>query len=308
MKRIGLHRVDGRSYWFAGYFNAFDRELMIRYAGEMRADRFNETFGGQIPFPDARIVKVYDDDREAAAQFAATFGVEVAETLDDFAEGLDGVVVPFPSGGHARDYGATAPLAKGWGPGAGGTPAIPGVPLSLDRIILEQSDVLAALMREVEAPLQVTCFMRYLAEMILPPGVARAESVIATAHGDHVGYGADLLDLVDGLMQGQPVSVLNAGDEKADIARIRYADGRHALLQLFHEAHPAMHVTAYGDGWSKGLEIEASIFHFGAFRQFQAFLRSIETREPAVVYARVLGNAAVLHAIGKHAFNQEIVT
>ena len=297
MKRLGLHRVDGRSYWFAAYFNPFDRELMVRYAGEGRADRFKETFDGRVPFPDAKIVKVYDDDRTAAEQFAATFQVEIADSLDEFAEGLDGVIVPFPSGGERRDYAVTAPLARR------------GIPLTLDRIILEQTDFLDTLMTECTAtrtPLQVTCFMRYLAELLLPTGVSQAESVVATAYGDQVGYGADLLDLVDQLMQGQAVSVINAGNEHADIARIRYADGRHAILQLFHQAHPAMHVTAYGDGWSHAMPIEGSQFHLGAFRQFEAFLRSLETREPPVPYQHIRANAAILHAIGSQRFNQEI--
>jgi len=291
---LGLHRVDGRSYWFAAYFNAFDRELMIRYAGQARADRFNETFGGQLPFADARIVKVYDDNRTAARQFAETFGVEVAESLDEFAEGLDGVIVPFPSGGERRDYEVTAPLAR------------KGIPLFLDRIILEQSDLLARLMVECPAPLHVTCFMRYFADLILPEGIPRAETVVVTAHSEPVGYGADLLDLVDELMGGKPVSVLNAGGEMADIARIRYADGRHAILQLFRVGNPPMTVSAFGEGWQKTLPIDGSQFHYGAFKQFRAFLRSIEIREPAVAYERVLGNAAVLHAIERREFRQEI--
>ena len=292
-RSLGLHRVDGRSYWFAAYFNAFDHELMVRYAGQARADRFRETFGGQIPFPDARIVKVYDDDRLAAAQFADTFGVEVAESLDAFAEGLDGVIVPFPSGGERRDYAATAPLARR------------GIPLFLDRIILEQSDRLARLLAECPAPLHVTCFIRYLADLILPEG-ARAETVVATAHGEPAGYGADLLDLVDELMDGVPVSVLNAGDEKTGIARIRYADGRHAILQLYREGNIPMTVTAFGDGWQQTLPIDGSQFHYGAFKQFRAFLHSIETCEPPVPYARVLANAAVLHAIERREFGREI--
>jgi len=294
MKQLGLHRVDGRSYWFAAYFNSFDRELMIRYAGQARADRFQETFGGQLPFADARIVKVYDDDRTAARQFADTFGVEAVESPDEFAEGLDGVIVPFPSGGERRDYEVTAPLARRC------------IPLFLDRIILEQSDRLRQLMKESPAPLHVTCFMRYFADLMLPERIAQAETVIATAHGEPVGYGADLLDLVDELMRGEPVSVLNSGDDKADIARIRYADGRYAILQLFREGNPPMTVSAFGDGWQKTLPIDGSQFHYGAFRQFQAFLRSTETREPAVPYAHVLGNAAVLHAIERREFGREI--
>lgn len=293
-RSLGLHRVDGRSYWFAAYFNVFDRELMIRHAGQARADRFTETFGGQIPFADARIVKVYDDDRMAARQFAETFGVAVAETLDDFAEGLDGVIVPFPSGGERRDYAVTAPLARR------------GIPLFLDRVILEQSEALARLMAESPAPLHVTGFMRYFADLMLPEGVTRAETVVATAHGEPAGYGADLLDLVDELMGSVPVSVLNAGGELADIVRIRYADGRHAILQLYREGNIPMTVSAFGDGWQKTLPIDGSQFHHGAIRQFRAFLRSIETRQPAVPYARVLANAAVLRAIERREFGREI--
>ena len=296
MKRLGLHRVDGRSYWFAAYFNPFDRAKMIEYAGQTRADRFQETFGGKIPFADAKIVKVFDPDPVPARQFSETFQVPVAASLDEFGDGLDGVIVPFPSGGHARDYAATAPLAER------------GIPLLLDRIILEQSDKLRALCDRLaprRVPLHVTCFMRYLAEMILPAGASRAETAVISAAGEPVGYGADLLDLVDELMQAPPVSVLNAGDGDKDVLRIRYADGRHAILQLFRKTKVPMTATALGEGWSRSMVIDGSQYHFGAMRQFEAFLRSIDDREPPVPYARLFANAAVLHAAERREHGQE---
>src|SRR3990167_8893037 len=103
---------------------------MVRYAGPARADRFKETFNGKIPFKAARVVRVYDPDPVVARQFAETFGAETAETPESFAEDLDGVIVPFPAGGPERDYRAVAPLVER------------GIPLFLDRIILEQSEVL----------------------------------------------------------------------------------------------------------------------------------------------------------------------
>lgn len=292
-----MHRVDGRAYWFAAYFNAFDRARMIRDAGEGRADRFNETFSGRIPFPTARIVRVYDEDRDAAARFAETFGAAVAATPDEFADGLDGILVPFPSGGPRRDYAVTAPFARR------------GIPLFLDRIILEQREDLRLLMQECavhRVPLHVTCFMRYLADLLLPPGVARAEEVTAVAHGEPAGYGADLLDLVDQLMHGEAVSVRNDGDAAADLATIRYADGRQARLHLHRDAHPAMTVTAAGDGWTRELTLDGSQFHYGAFRQFEAFLRSLDAREPPVPYRQVLANAAILGVIEARECNRDI--
>jgi len=297
VKRLGLHRVDGRSYWFAAYFNEFRRDLMIRYAGQARADRFDETFGGRIPFPHARIVGVYDADAEAARQFADTFDVPPAATVDDFAEGLDGVIVPFPAGGPARDYGVIEPLLQR------------GLPLFLDRIILEQSDRLRRLCDRATAlstPLLITCFLRYVDHLLLPDGAARPHSIVASTGGEPNGYGADLLDLVDQLMAADVASVVNVGDAHKDVLRIRYSDGRHAILQLFHEAKQPMHVTAMGDGWSRSLQINASHFHIGAMRQFEAFLRSLDTREPAVPYHRVLANAAVLHAAERREFGKEI--
>lgn len=297
MKKLGLHRVDGRSYWFAAYFNRFDPERMVRYAGQARADRFRETFDGRLPFPHARIVKVFDPDPVAAGQFADTFNVQVAPTLEAFARGLDGVIVPFPSGGDARDYGVTAPLVE------------MGIPLSLDRIILEQSEALRALFGRATAlkvPMQVTCFMRYFAELLLPEGVGAAESVLATTSGEPAGYGADMLDLVDELMKGRAVGVTNTGDDGKDILRIRYADGRHAVLQLFQDAKPPQCVTAMGKDWSRTLTLDGTANHLGAMRQFEAFLHSIETRTPAVPYDRVLANAAILHGARQKEFGRDI--
>jgi hypothetical protein len=297
MKKLGLHRVDGRSYWFAAYFNPFHRERMIRYAGLARADRFHETFSGRIPFADARIVKVYDPDPLAAEQFADTFNVEIARNPDEFARGLDGVIVPFPSGGHSRDYAVTAPFAER------------GLPLSLDRIILEQSPQLQALCARVSAqrtPLQITCFIRYLSELFRPAGAGPARTVTASTGGDPVGYGADLLDLVDELMQGQAVSVRNAGSRDKNDLHIRYADGREAILQLTRHGKAPMQVAASGEGWSRSLTIDGSQYHLGAMRQFEAFLRSIDTREPPVPYARVQANAAILHTAQRQEFDVEI--
>ena len=290
-----MHRVDGRSYWFAGYFNRFDRELMVRYAGLARAERFNETFGGRIPFAEARIVSVFDPDETAARQFAETFGAEVARTLDEFAAGLDAVIVPFPSGGPARDYAVTAPLAER------------GIPLFLDRIILEQSEQLRRLCERVapmRVPLHVTSFMRYFAELLLPEGTDRAECVVASTSGDARGYGADLLDLVDELIKSQPEQVINVGDVAKDILRIRYEDGRHAVIQLFHEAATPIHVTALGERWCRALTLDGSQNHLGAFRQFQAFLHSLDTREPPVPYERVMASAAVLHTVESREFGR----
>ena len=80
-----------------------------------------KTFDGRIPFAGARIVRVFDPDAAAAQQFSETFNIPVARTLDEFADGLDGVIVPFRPGGHARDYAAVALLVER------------GIPLFLDR-------------------------------------------------------------------------------------------------------------------------------------------------------------------------------
>jgi hypothetical protein len=296
MKRLGLHRVDGRSYWFAAYFNAFDRALMVRYAGAARADRFGETFGGAIPFADAKIVRVFDQDEAAARQFSETFDVPAARTIEEFAEGLDGVIVPFPSGGPARDYEATAMLARR------------GIPLFLDRIILERSRQLRNLVAELapgNVPLHVTCFTRYLADLVLPGDTAPPHCVIGSTGGDPAGYGADLLDLVDELMSGQAVSVVNTGNEAADVLRIRYEDGRHAILQLFRTHKSPMSVTAFGDDWCRSMTVDGSLFHRGAFRQFKEFLRSLDTRQPPVSYHRVFANAAILRSAERRVFGRE---
>ena len=289
--------MDGRSYWFAGYFNPFDRERMVRYAGQARADRFKESFDGKLPFVDAKIVRVFDPDPAAAKQFSETFSVPVARLLDEFADGLDGVIVPFPSGGPARDYAAVAPLVER------------GIPLFLDRIILEQSESLRKLCERAlqrNAPLQVTSFPRYFAELLLPDRGASLLSAIVSTPGDPVGYGADLINLLDELMQCRAVSVTNIGDPEKDVLRIRYQDGRHALLQLFHHAKFPQHVTAFGDGWSRSLQFDGTQNHFAAMRQFEAFLRSLDTRQPPVPYDRVFANAALLHAAERREFGSEI--
>ncbi len=296
MKRLGMHRVDGRSFWFGGYFNAFDRDRMIRHAGAVRADRFAETFGGRVPLAGARIVSVFDPDPAAAAAFGETFGVPPAASPDVFAEGLDGVIVPFPAGGPARDYGAVAPLADR------------GIGLFLDRVILEQADALDGLCRLAagrRAPLHISSFMRYLAELLRPSPSARVEAVEAEVSGEPAGYGADLLDLVDELMQGEPRTVINEGGADADVLRIGYADGRSAVLRLLRTGKRPAAATASGAGWVRSLVVDGSQNHLGAYRQFEAFVRALDTREPPVPYKRVLANAAILRFAERREFGRE---
>jgi|GEM_PF-1972804 len=293
MKRIGIHRVDGRSYWFAGYFGMFDRELMIRYAGEGRAKRFDETFDGRVPFPEARIVKVFDPDPVAAGQFSDTFHVPVSSSLEEFADGLDGVIVPFPAGGHARDYGAIRPLVER------------GISLFLDRIILEQSDLLAELFKlatRKKAPLHVTCFLRYVADLVTSGHNTPVKTVTVSSGGEPVGYGADLLDLIDELMAGEIESVENAGDQSRDVLNLRYSDGRSAVLELLHGQKKPMVVTVQGEGWEQLMTLDGSQNHHAAFRQFDALIRSIETRIPPVPYEQVIRHARVLHFAERQVF------
>ena len=297
MKRIGMYRVDGRSFWFGGYFGRFDRDLMIEHAGQARADRFDETFDGRVPLPDAQLVSVYDEDRAAAEAFAATFNVDTAPTLDAFADGLDGVIVPFPAGGPARDYRVLQPLIE------------QGVPMFLDRIILEQADELRELIPQAierGAAMHVTCFMRYLDTFLRceHDPAAPVQWVVVTASGEPNGYGADLLDLVDELMGGPPISVINVGNPTRDVLRIQYDGGRHAMLQLLRDVSGPMVVAAGGEQWSRSLEIDGSRFHYGAMRQFEAFVAACQTRRPPVSYERVLANAAILAFAERRTFDE----
>lgn len=296
MKQLGMHRVDGRSFWFGGYFGTFDRALMVRHAGAARADRFAETFGGRLPFDGARLVRVFDTDSRAAAAFSETFGVPSAPSLDAFADGLDGVIVPFPAGGPARDYGSVAPLAER------------GIPLFLDRLILEQHQALRTVIGSAlahRAPLFVSSFVRYFAEWLRPSPGARVESVGAEASGDPAGYGADLLDLIDELMQVAPCRVVNEGGATADVLRLCYPDGRQANLRLLRSGKQPMTVTASGAGWTRSLVADGTQNHRAAFRQFDAFLAALESREPPVPYARILANAEVLLAAERREFGRE---
>lgn len=292
MKRLGLHRVDGRSYWFAGYFSPFDRDRMIRYAGQARADRFQETFGGAVPFAEARLVRVYDPDPVAARQCAETFGLDVADNPVSFADGLDGIIVPFPAGGSARDYGAVAAYVE------------QGIPLYLDRIILEQSDRLAGLMavaERQEAPLHIASFIRYAVEV---PGPVT--SVLATVTGDPVGYGADLIGTVDALMQGRMTAVVNRGNADGDVLDLDYEGGRHAVLQLWRRPKTPMQVTVTGGQGTSRLTLDGSQNHRAAFRQFQAFLGSLETREPPVPYEEILRESKVLQFAERRVYGQRM--
>ncbi len=101
--RIGLLNVDGHAWWFGGFFNPYD-EARLEKNFPRAAERNRLIRGVALPFPNARIVKVWGGDRKAVQEFAATFdNPEVVEKPEDMLGTIDAVML-VNAGGDGNNH------------------------------------------------------------------------------------------------------------------------------------------------------------------------------------------------------------
>ncbi|MGI6610487.1 MAG: Gfo/Idh/MocA family protein [Limnochordia bacterium] len=283
MKRIALVGGAGAYHGgaFASLYNGFSEE---KYKEMGWAGR-----GIRRRVEGAQIVKIWDESKQTAEALAAACDIpEVCDNLEEAAEGIDGVIITDDmTMAHQR----RAPffLQKG-------VPTLIDKPLSPDPT---EAKELIKLARAHGTLLLSSSALRYAQEVEELKSELDQLGPIALATtmcgGDLVYYGIHALELAYSVMGPGVESLISVGnEEKADIVRLRYSDGRQLVLMVGRRGVTAsgFQLTVHGSKRSSSIQVrDSGYFYWNLHCQF---VQMIETGQLPVPLEETLEIITVL--------------
>lgn len=290
MIRIGMMKTGLHGYLFGGCLSPYDRYEFLRGGGQLNI--LESDFDPVIPFPDTKVVKVWDPEPERAEQFARAFSCEVASDPEDASEDVDAVFLAETSGtGEDHPELAAVPIRKG-------------VPTFVDKPLADSVEHARAILEMAEArgvPVMSSSLLRYakanerLRELNL--GEVRLASVTAGGKVGKVVSGIHACSALMGFWGPgvEAVRTLPLGSA-GEVVFLRYKDGRAGLLKFLRGVKAEFQVTVYT---SKGIFSEGTPmpeYRYGAVRVARRFVEMVKTGEPPIPYGEMLEEIAVLEA------------
>jgi len=206
---------------FCSMFNGWDKQ---------RAQELGYPTGGagDIRVEGARVVKIYDPDREAAEMMAQIYGIdEVADSPEALAEGTDAVLAA-DSGECAKAEWAIPALEKG-------------MPTFIDKPLAETAEEarrIVDIAAEHNAPLMSCSSFRWcdgaweMREALARLGKVELLVGVAGQGKFHI-YAIHPTEFAYGILGPGTVSVANIGSEDRDIVRLRRRDGAQVVLNMY---------------------------------------------------------------------------
>ncbi len=290
--KLGMVKVSLHTYWFCCFFNTYDPTLLEKHAPGMHA-RNLQVKEVTLPLPGVEVVKVWDPDPEKARQIAATFNIPtVATSLDDMLSGIDGVIITDTRGDGSDHYELARPfLAKG-------------IPTFVDKPFADSIAAarrIIALAHKTGTPMMSTSILRYV------KGVEEVkahldeagdiQAVVALGTGHPIIYGIHTIEMLHSIMGAGIESVQNIGNQKRDILKLHYADGRDAVAVIAHDAKTVFRTDVLGSEkhLSTG-DIDRTGYQTGAHGTMKAFIQMLRTKTPSVPHDTTLEVLKVLHA------------
>lgn len=290
--KIGMIKVSLHTYWFCCFFNTYDSSLLETHAPGMHA-RNLQVKEVTIPLPGVQVVKVWDPDPEKARQIAATFHIPtVATSLDEMLSGIDGVMITDTRGDGSDHYELAKPFLE------------KGIPTYVDKPF---ADSIAAGRRMIDlahktgTPMMSTSILRYVkgVEDVKAQlnNAGKIEAVVAFGTGHPIIYGIHTVEMLHSILGPGIESVQNIGDDKKDILKIHYADGRDAVAVIAHDAKTVFRTDILGA--EKHLttgDIDRIAYQTGAYGTMKAFVQMLRTKTPPVPNDTTLEVLKILHA------------
>lgn len=286
MVRLGL--VGGVDIFhgiaFSALLNAYDKEAWAE-AGYWAPDL--------PPLENAGIVGIWDPDHEVAKQRAEIIeGVElVPEQMEGLVGHVDAVII-------ADDV--TQQHQKRCPPFLqAGVPTFCDKPLSRDP---EEAAMLVAMARQHGTPFMSSSALRFAKELEEAQPQLEAIAPIRTAHAcgpnELIFYGIHPCELACTVLGPGAESVLHVGDREGhNIVRVRWADGRTLVLQVFEDAKPGFEALFIGENGKCRVEVaDAAYFYQNMLRHF---VELVETGEEAVPAEDTLEIIRILAAAEK---------
>ena len=222
----------------------------------------------------AQAVAIWDPDQEKAARLASLVrGVEmVPERMEDVIGHVDGVVIcDDVSQEHQR---RCRPFLEA------GLPTFCDKPLSRDAA---EAEGIVALARRHGAPFMSCSALRFARELAeMQEGLAEI-GAIKTAHavgpGELVFYGIHPCELACTVLGPGAESVHHVGDaEGHNVVRVRWADGKYLVLQVFEDIGYTFQATFFGEKGFRHVAVgDAGVFYRN---MLQHVVQMVQTGEP----------------------------
>lgn len=220
---MGAARTPGSHHGtaFATACNGFD---------EAKRKKMEGTFvAAKKRIENARVVKVWDPDRAAAAKLADTCGIaEVCDRAEQCAEGVDAVLIVDDGSGEQWKY-ALAPLRKG-------IPTFCDKPLAMTA---KQAKEVAAVARQSGTPFMSASSLRYVPDIVAlakeVPSLGDIHLATTVCGNELVYYGIHALEMAYAVLGRGAVSCVNVGQPGRNVVRVRFQNGRDLMLMVLEK-------------------------------------------------------------------------
>ncbi|HVF11128.1 MAG TPA: Gfo/Idh/MocA family oxidoreductase [Abditibacteriaceae bacterium] len=241
----------------------------------------------------SRIVTVWDEDQNAAAQLAAVFGIErVAHTREETAQDVDGVIIT-DDGTLRHQERASFFIERG-------IPTFIDKPLSNN--IAEAEEILSLAARH-STPVMSCSALRFAAETAAlraaPQQLGRIEMATTVCTGDLHYYGIHALELAYSILGPGIRSVHNVGEPDHNIIKLTYRDGRTLMLLVSTKISYLFQLNLYGsEGWRQIVVTDSGAFYSNMLRAVVAMCQTRQSPVPAaetleIIQALVLARASL---------------
>ncbi|MGC9317248.1 MAG: Gfo/Idh/MocA family protein [Armatimonadota bacterium] len=267
---------------FSSMFNGWDRA---------RAEELDFPTGGATDarLEGARVVKIYDEDREGAEMMAQIYGIEeVCDSPEELAEGTDAVIVA-DNGTYSKSRLAVPALERG-------------LPCFIDKPLAETAEdarEIVDLAEANDAPLMSCSSFRWcdgareMREALAEIGQVELLAGISGQGRFHI-YAIHPTEFVYGILGPGTESVINVGTTDRDIVRLRRRDGSHVVLNMYWReviAGGQMFTICGSGGWHTVDQL-GGLYH----PMMEAFLTMCETGQMPISGDEMVEVIAVVDA------------
>lgn len=281
---IGLSPGNGHPYSWSAIFNGYDPNKMADCPFSTIPEYLAKVDRATMGIEGAKVTHIWTQDRKVSEHVAgASLIPNAVDEMTDLIGAVDAVVLARDDGeNHLR---MAAPFIDA------------GLPIFIDKPLTDNLEDLRQLVRYYEAgkPIMSCSSMRYIEGL---GDVGKQVGGVLTAHAIIAKYwrthGMHIIEPIYAVMGPGIASVQNVGCEGEEIVHLKYADGRHAVLQNFKGMAYAFDLAFYGeDGcWRAGPADPYTSFR----NMLCAFVGMLEAGESPLDWRHTVEMAQVLIA------------
>ena len=244
----------------------------------------------------ARVVRVWDPQREWAQNLAAACGIEkVCSSAEEACDGVDAVLIIDDGSGEQWKY-AVHPLKKG-------VPVFCDKPLAMTA---KAAQNIAKLARSTKTKFMSCSSLRFVPDIVKLREEAKTLGNVHLATvacgNELVYYGIHALSMAYAVLGRGAVSAMNVGQPGLNVARIRFADHRDVVVLVGEKEwmSAGYQINLYGQkGWRTLKPDLASLYSY----LLEAFLDYVNTGKESVPIEEEVELIAALEA-GKRSLKE----